>query len=121
MATYTTATKVKARFDDIDTGLTDSEINQFINAAESLVDLAMKKTARGTTKDFTFSSTKHGVIEETTSVLAAFSCLAAQPTGESGNISSARASLMGDFYWAQARRGLKYLSDPRNIKHLEAL
>ena len=121
MATYTTATKVKSRFDDIDTGLTDSEINGFINAAESLVDLAMRKTARGSSKDFTFNSNKHGILEETTAVLAAFSCLAAQPTGESGNISSARASLMGDFYWAQARRGLKYLSDERDVKFLEQL
>ncbi len=121
MVTYTTVAKVKARFEDIDTTLTDANITTFILTAESLVDLAMRKTARNTPKDFTFSSAKHGVIEETTSVLAVFSCLATQPSGESGNISSARASLMADFFWAQARRGLKYLSDDRNVKFLVGL
>ncbi|KKL78730.1 hypothetical protein LCGC14_2021930 [marine sediment metagenome] len=121
MGTYTTAAKVKSRFEDFDTDLSDAKIEVFIITAESLVDLAMRKTARGSDADFSFDSKKHGILEETTSVLAAFSCLAAQPTGQSGNISSARAALMGDFFWAQARRNLKYLNDERNVKYLAGL
>lgn len=121
MVTYTTATKVKSRFEDFDTDLSDSEINQFITTAESVIDVVMKKSARGSKPNFTFSSAKHGIIEETASTLAAFSCLSSQPTGQSGNISSARASLMGSFYWAIFRRNLRILSDERVVKYLEGL
>ncbi len=121
MVTYTTAAKVKSRFEDFDTDLSDSEIEEFINTAESVIDVVMRKTGRGTTKDFTFSAAKHGIIEEAASCLAAFSCLTAQPTGQSGNISSARASLMGSFLWATFRRNLRLLADERIVKYLKGL
>ncbi len=119
--TYTTTTKVKSRFEDIDTDLTDTQINEFINCAEGIIDSVMKKTGRGAGADYTFSATKHGLIEDTASALAAFSCLTYQPTGESEAITSARASLMGDFLWAIARRNLMLLGDDRIIKHLIGL
>ncbi len=121
MVTYTDATKVKSRFKDIDTNISDAEINQFINAAESIIDITMKKTARGTKVDFTFNSDKHGIIEDTASCLAAFNCISNQTTGESATITAARASLIGDFYWAVARRNLKMLADPRVVEYLEGL
>jgi len=116
--TYTTVAKVKSRFEDFDTDLSDPEIEEFINCAEGIIDAVMKKKGRGTSKDYTFDSTKHGLIEDTASVLAAFYCLSAQPTGQSSAITSARASLMGDFFWATARRNLILLSDDRIIKYL---
>lgn len=119
--TYTTTTKVKSRFEDIDTDITDTQINEFINSAEGIIDAIMKKTGRGANADYTFSSAKHGLIEDTASALAAFSCLSYQPTGDSEGISSARASLMGDFFWAIARRNLMLLSDDRIIKYLIGL
>ncbi len=110
---YTTATKVKAQFEDIDTDITDAEILEFINTAESMIDCIMKKSFRAN-----FSSAKHGLIEETATLLVAFKCLSVQPTGESGAISTARAALMGDLWWAQSNRNLRLLSDSRIIKYL---
>lgn len=121
MATYTTAAKVKARFQDYDTDITDAQINVFINTAESFIDCVMKKSARGSNADFTFKSSLHGIIEETASVLAAFNVLTVQPTGQSGTITAARASLMGDFLWATGRRNLKFLADSRVVIYLEGL
>lgn len=119
--TYTTAAKVKSRFEDFDTGLSDSKIEEFINTAESLIDAVMRKTARGSSSNFTFSSAKHGLIEETASVLAAFNCLTFQPTGQSATITAARASLIGDFLWATSRRNLRLLGDSRIINYLAGL
>ena len=118
MVTYTSAAKVKSRFEDFDTSLSDSQIEEFINTAESLIDSIILKTARGEDADFEFDSEKHGLIEETASVLAAFSCLTFNPTGQTATITAARASLIGDFLWATARRNLKLLGDSRTVKYL---
>ena len=81
----------------------------------------MLMTARGSSTDFTFSSAKHGIIEEATTCLAAFNCLTAQPTGQTGNISSAQAGLMASLLWATFRRDLKILGDERIQKFLKGL
>ena len=121
MVTYTSATKVKSRFEDFDTDLTDAKINEFINTAEGIIDAVMRKSARGSKKDFTFDADKHGIIEETASTLAAFNCLTFQPTGQTATITAARASLIGDFLWATSRRNLKLLGDMRIVKYLGGL
>ncbi len=67
MVTYTTADKVKSRFEDFDTDLSDAKIIEFILTAESIIDCAMMQTARGSTKAFIFSAAKHGIIEDAAS------------------------------------------------------
>lgn len=119
--TYTTAAKVKLRIEDYDTSATDAQIESYINAAESTIDCVMMLTARGNKKDFTFTSAKHGIIEDTASAMAAFSLLTFQPTGQTGNISSARAGLMGSFLWAIFRRNLRMLADKRIQDYLKGL
>ena len=121
MGTYTTIAKVKARFEDYDTSLSDANIEEFINTAEGIIDVIMKKTARGSKKDFNFDSAKHGIIEDTASTMAAFNCLNAQPTGQTGTITSAKASLIGDFLWATFKRNILYLSDSRTVNYLVGL
>ena len=121
MTTYTTAAKVKSRFEDFDTGLSDAKIEVFINTAEGIIDAVMMSTGRGSKKDYTFSSAKHGIIEDTASALAAFNCLNAQPTGESATISSARAGLMASLFWATFRRNIKIMGDSRVQKYLKEL
>ena len=121
VVTYTTATKVKRRFEDFDTTLTDAMIEEFINSAESIIDCTMRKSARGAKPDFTFDAAKHEIIEDAASNLAAFYCLAAQPTGQSTGISPARAALMGDFFWAAANRDLKMIADERVVSYLAGL
>ncbi len=119
--TYTTAAIVKARFEDFDTSMSDSKIQDIIIDQESVIDAVMMMKARGTKPAFTFSAAKHGLIRDTATALAAFWVLTAQPTGESGNITSARASLMGDFFWAISRRNLKLLGDTRISSYLKGL
>ncbi len=121
MGTYTSVAKVKSRFEDFDTDLSDSDIEEFILTAESLIDCAMKQTARGSPKDFTFAAAKHGIMEEAASCIAAFACLTAQPTGQSTTISSARAGLMASLLWATFRRNLRILGDERVQKFLKGL
>ena len=121
MVTYTTAAKVKSRFEDFDTDLSDDEIEEFINTAESLIDAVMMQSARGSSPDFTFKSVKHGIMEETASCMAAFACLTSQPTGQSTTISSARAGLMASLLWATFRRNLRILADNRIQKYLKGL
>ncbi len=110
---YTTAAKVKAQFEDIDTDITDSQILEFINTAESLIDCVMKKSFRAN-----FSSAKQGLIEETATLLVVFKCLSVQPTGQTGNISTSRAALMADLWWAQSNRNLRLLADKRIVQYL---
>jgi len=121
MGTYTTIAKVKARFEDYDTSISDANIEIFINCAEGIIDSVMKKTFRGSSADFTFDSDKHGIIEDAASALAAFSVLSSQTTGQSATITAARASLMADLFWATFKRNLNLLSDPRIVQYIGGL
>lgn len=76
MATYTTATLVKARVENIDSGLVDATVEDFIEAAESILDGLM-----GTSFVSTFDATKHGILREGATVYAAMSAIAFQPAG----------------------------------------
>ena len=113
---YTTATKVASRFEDIDTDISATEIGEFIYCAEGIVDAHMR-----TSFIKSFDDTKHGLIEDATSLIVAFMCLSVQPTGQTGEISPARAALMADLWWAQSKRDLRLLSDTRVISYLKGL
>jgi len=76
MATYTTAALVKARVENIDSGLTDATVEDFIEAAESIVDGLM-----GTSFIATFDATKHGILREAATVYGAMAAMAFQPAG----------------------------------------
>jgi len=96
----------------------DADIEVFIFQAESLLDSVMRKTARGDAVDFTFSSTKHGLIQRATTAIAAFYAVsydvAAHPILESGEMS---CNLL---YYSQLR-DLTLLSDIRVVDHLSGL
>ena len=73
--TYTTAAIVKARVKQISASLSDSNIEENIMQAEGVIDAAMKKTARGSSPDFTFDADKHGIIRDCATNYAAYSSL----------------------------------------------
>ena len=113
---YTTATKVASRFEDIDIDISVDEIGEFIHCAESIVNVHMQHSFIKS-----FDSTKHGLIEDTASLLVVVMCLSTQPTGQTGEISTSRSALMADLWWAQIKRNLRLLSDTRVIEYLKGL
>lgn len=116
--TYTSAAKVKKAVKWISASLLDADIENFIYEAESLIDETMRKTARGLTPDFTFVSTKHGILERAATAIAAFYCITydvgAHPILESAEMSC-------NLIYYDVLRALQLLSDPRTVDHLSSL
>lgn len=73
--TYTTAAIVKKRSKQLSASLADEDIEENILQAESVIDAAMKKRARGADPDFTFDADKHGMIRDCATNYAAHSSL----------------------------------------------
>ena len=68
--TYTTATIVRKRIEDIDTTLLDADIDQYINEAETIIDCIMKHSLKQT-----FNAQTHAIVRGLTTDMAALSCL----------------------------------------------
>ena len=93
-----------------------NRISGAIEMAEGMIDAVMRKTGIGATPDFTFDSTKHGLIRNTCTSLAAFMLLT---TGvDTAFSTTSTVSLTADMLWAEADRGLAILSDPRVNKFI---
>ena len=71
--TYTTVAIVKKRVNPYNPNLFDEDIEENIMQAEGVIDAAMKKTARGSSPDFTFDADKHGIIRDCATNYAAYS------------------------------------------------
>lgn len=116
--TYTTAAIVKKRVSQISASLADSDIEENILQAESVIDVAMKKTARGASADFTFDADKHGMIRDCATNYAAYSCLL-YDLAEFSSYDFAQVAL------AELRMStesmLSALSDSEIVAYLEAL
>ena len=116
--TYSTIAKVRQRATDYSANPPDAAITAMILNAESVVDVVMRKRARGTNPDFTFDTNKHGIIEMATTDLAASLMVASDPSLAATN---SEAALMIDIFWASSARSLKMLADERIVKFLEGL
>lgn len=114
--TYTTAAKVSGAILGINPDLAASStlINQKIQMAEGVVDATMRASGRGG-GDYTFSGQKHGLIEDVTTQLAAFYCMAYDVENFGGN---AAAGLTADLLWAATNRDLVLLMNPSVRKFL---
>lgn len=113
MVTYTTAAIVRKRVEDIDSNLSDSDIEQFITDAEGIIDATMQHSFIAT-----FDATKHKILRNIATDLAAFYCIAFQTS----NFASAqRAALAADMLWETAKRGLELLKDKRTVEYLKSL
>ena len=117
--TYTTAALVKKRAKKISTSLLDADIEENIYQAESTIDVTMKLSARGVAPDFTFDSTKHGLIRQCCTDLAAFLCVIYDPEGSFTDLAHAEADFIA--LWNLKESSLAILSDPRNVTYLKGL
>jgi len=116
--TYTTAAIVKKRVKNISSSLADSDIEENILQAESIIDSVMKRTARGTSPDFTFDSEKHGIIRDCATNYAAYLCIIYDP---SEFPSMETAEMVANLLWNAVQNALNMLSDSRFVEYLASL
>ena len=116
--TYTTADIVKKRVKNISSSLADSDIEENILQAESIIDSVMKRTARGTSPDFTFDSSKHGIIRDCATNYAAYLCIIYDP---SEFPSMETAEMVANLLWNAVQNALNMLSDSRFVEYLASL
>lgn len=113
MVTYTTAALVRKRLSQISADLSTSDIEANIEMAEGIIDAVMQ-----TSFISNFDSSKHGLIRDTATAIAAFLCLM---YNVSEFPSTSQASLVADLLWAEFDRNLAILQDKRIIKYLQSL
>ena len=111
--TYTTAAIVRKRIKDISNSLTNTDIEENIVQAEGMVDAIMLCTF----KDI-FDETKHGIIRQCTTDLAAFLCLTYDPA-EYDMLET--AEMTANMLWNSADRSLFILSRKRVVESLKNL
>lgn len=118
MVTYTTAAIVKKRVNHLSASLLDSDIEENINQAESIIDSVMKHTARGASPDFTFDADKHGIIRNCTTDYAAYLCITFDPS-EFPTMET--AEMVANLLWNSAQNILEMLADARSVEYLKGL
>ena len=116
--TYSSAALVKKATRYYHADLLDADLEVFIFQAESIIDSVMRKTARGTVVDFTFSATKHGIIQRAATAIAAFYAVT-YDVGSHPLLEQAEMTL-NLLYYDQLRE-LTLLSDIRVVDHLSGL
>jgi hypothetical protein len=116
--TYTEAALVKKRSNFISASLIDTDIEENIYQAESIIDSVMLKTARGATPDFTFDPTKHGMIRDCATDLATYFCITFDP---SGFPSMETAEMVSNLLWNAIQMEFTLLADVKTSEFLEGL
>lgn len=108
--TYTTATLVRTRIEDIDTTLVDADIDQYIYEAESVIDCIMKRSLKQT-----FNAETHAIVRGLSTDMAALSCLQYnQEAFSSPHLSEMTANLLSD----SIRLSYYLLNDPKTADYL---
>jgi len=113
MVTYTTAALVRKRCKYISADLADADIEKFIEEAESLIDCVMRYSFKTT-----FDATKHTVLRECATDLAAYAATSYDPA-EHPSVSYFGAML--ENIWFEIERLLAYLEDQRTVDFLKSL
>jgi len=105
---YTTVALVKKRTKTISAELTNPDIEECINEAESIIDSTMKKSFLGS-----FDMDKHGIIRQCCTDLAAFLCVIYDPVITFKSLGDAEMTI--NLLWNSAERSLSLLSDSRTV------
>jgi len=113
MVTYTTAALVRKRCKYISADLADLDIEKFIEEAESLIDCVMRYSFKTT-----FDATKHTILRECATELAAYAATSYDPA-EHSSVSYFGAML--ENLWSASERLLAYLEDQRTVDYLKSL
>ena len=111
--TYTTATLVRKRIEDIDASLADGDIEQYIYEAEGTINSAMKDTLVAT-----FNATNHAIIRACATDLAAYDCLKFNP---SSFPTMETAEMEANLLVTAIEARLAQLSNPRTVGYLKSL
>ena len=117
--TYTTAALVKKRVKDISADLLDADIEQNIDESEGIIDATMRLSARGSSPDFTFDASKHSILRQCCTDLAAFLCIFYDPSGSFADL--ADCEITANLLWNSSERSLSMLSDPRVANYIKGL
>lgn len=116
--TYTTIAIVRQRVKNISASVTDGDITENIDQAESTIDTLMKAKARGTSPLFTFDANKHGIIRDCCTNYVAYVCclydLSEFPSTELADSTLTRL-------WAAFIAAAATLSEPRTPQYLKSL
>lgn len=111
---YSTAALVKKRVKDIASlGLLDTDIEQCIYEAESIIDSVMRDSLQ-----LTFDAEKHAIIRQCCTDLAAYLCIIYD---SSVFASLPRYGAIATLLWYSAERSLNILEDPRTVTYLKGL
>lgn len=81
MAEYTTAALVKKRIENIDTSLTDGDIDAFIEDAEQILNAIMGASFLTGGTPGGFDTTKHGILRAGANAWAAMTAIGFNPAG----------------------------------------
>lgn len=111
--TYTTVDLVRARFEHIDAGILDTDIEQYIDEAENTIDVAMKYSFLAT-----FDADVHQVLRSCATAIAAYSCLRYNPS-ECPSLESAETT--ANLLWNDIRTLLDLLGDQKTVAYLKSL
>lgn len=110
MTTYTTATIVRKRIEDIDATLLDADIDQYIMEAEVIIDCIMKHSLKQV-----FNAERHAIVRGLATDMAALSCLQYnQDAFTSPHLSEMTANLLSD----SIRLSYYLLHDPKTAEYL---
>ena len=110
MPNYSTAALVKSRLKKYNTTISDSEINDYINHAEGIINLVMKRKFTAS-----FDSTKHILIQSLATDLAAFRLLTYDPSSFS---SITEVSVIADLIFSMIELQIELIKDERMIQAL---
>lgn len=116
--TYTEAALVKKRSNFISASLIDTDIEENIYEAESIIDCVMLKTARGASPDFTFDSEKHGILRDCATNLATYLCITFDP---SDFPSMETAEMVSNLLWNEIQMGFTLLTDVKTGEYLKGV
>jgi len=111
---YTTVALVKKRSQGISAGLTDPDIEENIYEAESIINCTMKNSFLSS-----FDETKHRIIRQCCTDLAAFLCISYDPASTFASLGDAEMTI--NLLWNSAERSLSLLSDERTVEYLDGL
>lgn len=110
MTTYTTATLVRTRIEDIDATLVDADIDQYILEAEVIIDCIMKHSLKQT-----FNAERHAIVRGLATDMAALTCLQYnQDNFASPHLSEMTANLLAN----SIRLSYYLLNDPKTADYL---
>jgi len=108
--TYTTATLVRKRIEDIDATLVDADIDQYINEAETIIDCIMKSSLKQS-----FNAENHAIVRALATDMSALTCLTYDP---STHQSPAYAEMTANLLENSVRLSYYLLNDPATAKYL---